>query len=230
MSGSPVAHGGLRPGLRRLSGGLIAYGLIGLVLAVIALGALVWANSRLEAVQARASASVDEITTALERTSVALEDASTTAGSFTGTIDRTVEGVTAAADTITSVRSRLEALEGALRAVSILGATPLGSAADAVGGIATSLEGLDTRLTAIADSLQGNRAALAANATSLARVADSTSAMAARLRSGVVEDSLGDVQAVMTVLCFLLTAWTAVPAVGALIVGVWLRRELTPGV
>jgi hypothetical protein len=88
---------------------------------------------------------------------------------------------------------------------------------------------LDSRLFAIADSLEGNRDALAANATSLGRVADSTAAMAERLRSGVVEDSLADVQAVLMVLLVLMVAWTAVPAVGALLVGVWIRRELAPG-
>ncbi len=45
--------------------------------------------------------------------------------------------------------------------------TPLGTAGDAVGGIANSIEGLDSRLTAIADGLAGNEDALAANATSL---------------------------------------------------------------
>ena len=89
-----------------------------------------------------------------------LEDASTTAESFTGTIDRTVEGVSSAADTIVSVRTNLETLESVLRAVNILGLTPLGPPAEAVGGIANAIEGLDTRLTAIADSLAGNRDSL----------------------------------------------------------------------
>ncbi len=219
-----VSHGGLR----RLSTGLIAYGLIGLLVAGLGLAALAWANGRIETVAGRVATSVDGIATALERTSVALENASTTAETFTGTIDRTVEGVSAAAVTIKDVRTNLETLETAMRAVDILGLTPLGGPANAVGGIAGALEGLDSRLFAISDSLEGNRDALAANATSLSRVADSTAAMAVRLRSGVIEDSLADVQAVMVVMLILLIAWTAVPAVGALFVGVWLRREVAP--
>jgi hypothetical protein len=218
-----------RGGLRRLSTGLVAYGVIGLLIAALGLAALVWANGRIETVAGRVATSVDEIATTLERTAVALENAATTAESFTGTIDRTVEGVASAADTIKGVRSNLETLESAMRAVDILGLTPLGAPAAAVGGIADALEGLDSRLFAIADSLEGNRDALAANATSLGRVADSTAAMADRLRSGVVEDSLADVQAVLMVLLVLMVAWTAVPAVGALLVGVWIRRELAPG-
>ena len=215
-----------RDGLRRLSTGLIAYGIIGLFVAGLGLGALAWVNGRMQDLSERVETSVDGLVTALDRTAVALENASTAAESFTGTIDRTVEGVSSAADTIVSVRTNLETLESVLRAVNILGLTPLGPPAEAVGGIANAIEGLDTRLTAIADSLEGNRDSLAANADSLARVADSTAAMAERLRSGVIEASLDDIQAVIGVILFLLVAWTSVPALGALGVGLWLRREL----
>jgi len=215
-----------RGGLRRLSTGLIAYGIIGLLVAGLGLGALVWVNGRIASVGDRVATSVDEIATTLERTAVALEDASTTADSFTGTIDRTVEGVSAAADTIAGVRSNLETLATVLNAVNILGLTPLGPAADAVGGIASAIEGLDTRLTGIADSLKGNRDALATNAASLGQVAESTAAMAERLRSGAIEASLDDVQAVIGIVLLLMVAWTSVPAFGALGVGIWLRREL----
>jgi hypothetical protein len=215
-----------RDGLRQLSTGLVAYGLVGLLVAAMGLAALVWVNGRLATVGDRVTESVDAIATTLERTAVTLEDASETAESFTGTIDRTVEGVSSAADTIAGVRSNLETLESVLRAVNILGLTPLGPPAEAVGGIANAIEGLDTRLTAIADSLEGNRDALATNAASLARVAESTAAMAERLRSGVIEESLADVQLVVGVILFLMVAWTSVPAVGALGVGLWLRREL----
>ena len=215
-----------RHGLQRLSTGLIAYGLVGLLVAGLGLGALVWVNGRMQGLSERVETSVEGLVTALDRTAVALEDASTTAESFTGTIDRTVEGVSSAADTIVSVRTNLETLESVLRAVNILGLTPLGPPAEAVGGIANAIEGLDTRLTAIAESLAGNRDSLATNADSLARVADSTAAMADRLRSGVIEASLDDVQLVVGVILFLMVAWTSVPALGALGVGLWLRREL----
>jgi hypothetical protein len=110
--------------------------------------------------------------------------------------------------------------------VSILGAQPLSGTADAVGRIDASLEGLDTRLSGIATGLSGNRDALARNATSLGQLGDSVEAMAERLDSGVIEDSLGDIQAVIVVVLLVFTAWSLVPAVGALVAGLWLRREL----
>jgi hypothetical protein len=216
----------LRGGLGRLSRGLIAYGIVGLLVAGLGLGALAWVNGRIATLSDRVETSVDELATTLERTAEALDDASTTAASFTVTLERSAEGISAAADTIAGVRTNLETLEGVLRAVNILGLTPLGPAADAVGGIANTIEGLDTRLSAIADGLEGNQDALETNASSLGRLADSTAAAAERLRSGVIEDSLEDIQVVIAVMLLMFVVWSAVPAVGALAFGLWLRREL----
>lgn len=218
----------LRDGLSRLSRGLIAYGIVGLVVAAIGLGALVYVSGRIDATGQRVAAAMDPLATTLERTATALHDASTTAGTFGVTLDRTEESVAAAADTIIGVRTNLETLRDVLRAVNILGVTPLGPASDAVAGIASSIEGLDSRLTAIAEGLGGNQASLAANATSLGRLGDSTDVLAERLRSGDVEASVEDVRLVIVAMLLLLIALSVVPAVGALVFGAWLRRELEP--
>jgi hypothetical protein len=217
---------GLRGGLRRVSQGLIGYGIVGLVVAAICLIALIWVNGRIGSLRAEIETTVGNLATTMERTANTLHDASTTAQSFTVTVEQSAQAVSSAADTITEVRGGLGSLEAQLRAVSILGAQPLSAPADAVGRIGASLEGLDTRLDAIATGLDGNRDALARNATSLGQLGDSVEAMAARLDSGVVEDSLGDIQMVIVVVLLVFTAWSIVPAVGALVAGLWLRREL----
>ena len=76
----PIA---LRGGLRRLSAGLIAYGLIGLVVAAIAFGALVWVNGRVGSLRSEVETTIAQIATTTDRTSTALSDASTTAETFT---------------------------------------------------------------------------------------------------------------------------------------------------
>jgi hypothetical protein len=217
---------GVGDGLRRLSRGLIAYGIIGVIVAAIGFGALVWVNGRIGAVADRVDVTVGELATTMEHTATVLHDASATATSFTTTLDHTTEALNSAADSIAGVRSNLESLASLFRAVNILGATPLGAAADAVSGIAKAIEGLDTRMSAIADSLQGNRDALAQNAASLGQLGDSTAALAARLRSGVIETSVGDIQLVIAVTLLVFSAWAVVPAVGALVLGIWLRRQL----
>ncbi len=217
---------GLRGGLRRLSRGLIACGLIGLVVAAIGFGGMVWVNGRISSLRGETEANVARLATTMELTATVLRGASTTAESFRATVDQSAQAVSSAAVTATEVRSDLSALEAQLRSVSFLGATPLSSSADAVGRIAASMEGLDTRLSVIADGLKGDRNALAGNATSLGQLGASTEALAARLGSGVEQDSLGDVQLVIAVTLLVFAAWSFVPAVGALVLGVWLRREL----
>jgi len=216
----------LRGGLHRLSRGLIAYGIIGLVVAAIGFGALAWVNVRISTLRGEAETTVARLATTMEFSATVLHGASTTAQSFSATVDQSAQTVSSAAVTITEVRSDLSAFEAQLRSVSILGVTPLSSSADAVGRIVASTEGLDTRLSLIADDLKGNRDALAGNAASLGELGDSTEALAARLGSGVGQDSIGDVQLVIAVTLLVFAAWSFVPAVGALVLGVWLRREL----
>ena len=231
----------LRSGLRRVAQGLIAYGIVGLMVAAICLVALIWVNGKVGGLRTEAETTVGNLATTMDRTAQALHDASTTAQSFTVTVDQSRQGVSSAAgtvtevrsdlissaaDTITEVRTGLESLEAQLRAVSILGAQPLSATADAVGRIHTSIEGLDTRLKAIGTGLEGNRDTLARNATSLGQLGDSVEEMATRLDSGVIEDSLGDIQKVIVVVLLVFAAWSLVPAVGALVGGLWLRREL----
>lgn len=217
---------GLRGGLRRLAQGLIAYGIIGLVVAAVCLVALIWVNGRVGGLRVEAETTVGNLASTMDRTANALHDASTTAQSFTVTVEESAQAVASAAATITEVRTGLASLEAQLRAVSILGAQPLSGTADAVGRIDASLQGLDTRLDGIATGLEGNRDALARNATSLGQLGDSVEATATRLDSGVIEDSLGDIQMVIVIVLLVFTAWSLVPAVGALVGGLWLRREL----
>ncbi len=213
-------------GVRRLSQGLIAYGMVGLVVATIGFGAVVWVNDRISTLRADAEASVARAATTVELAATVLRGASTTAQSFSGTAEQARQAVSAAVVTVSEARSDLSALEAQLRSVSVLGATPLASSADAVGRIAASMDGLESQIPVVADSLKGNRDALARNAAALSELADSTAALAARLGSGVGQDSFGDVQQVIAITLLMFAAWSCVPAVGALGLGAWLRGEL----
>ncbi len=216
----------LRGGLQRLSRGLIAYGIIGLAVAAVGLGATVWVNGRISDLRSEAEMTTARLGATMELAATVLRGASTTATSFSGTVDQAAEAVSAVAPTMTETRSDLSALEAQLRSVNILGATPLSSPADAVGRIAAKMEGLDTQLSLIADSLKGNRDALTANAASLSKLGDSTDAFAARLGPSLGQDAFGEAQQVSAITLLLFATWSFVPAVGALALGVWLRREL----
>jgi hypothetical protein len=188
-------------------------------------------TNRVSRLRGETEATVARLASTMEVAAYVLRGASTTATSFSVTVDQSAQAVSAAAVTITEVRSDPSALEAQLRSVSILGATPLSSPADAVGRIAASKEGLDGRLSAIADSGKGNRDALASNSTALGEFAESTQALDARLGSGVGQKAFGHIQPVSAVTLLAFAAWSFVPAAGALVLGLWLRRELgiTPG-
>lgn len=215
--------------LRRLSRWLIAYGIVGLLVAGIGLGAIVWVNGRIDGVRRDAEATATRLTTTLELAAVVLRGASTTAGSFGGSASETANAVASAAATATEVRADLSALEAQLRSVTFFGATPLSSSADAVGRIATGMTGLDAQLAVVAERLKGNHDALAGNATSLAELAASTDALAASFGPSVGQTSFEDVQHVIAITLLIFAAWSFVPALGALALGAWLRRETTSG-
>jgi hypothetical protein len=212
--------------LHRLSNGLIGYGLVGLAIAIVGLAALLWVGGRVGGLADRTSAQVESIIATLDKTAAALDDAGTSAVSFAVTLERTPPIVRQAADTIGNLQVNLRAVEQQLASFSILGNQPLSEAARLFGQMATDLEGLDTRLDSLAAALDDNKASLLANAESLRALGVEIGGLADDLRTGIVEDSLADVQVIVTVLILVLVAWTAVPAAGALGVGWWLRREL----
>jgi hypothetical protein len=213
-------------GVRRLSQGLMAYGAVGLIVAAIGFGAMVWVDGRITSVRADAAATVARAAATMELTATVLTGASTTVQSFSGTADQTRLAVSAAVVTISEVRSDLAALEAQLRSVNLLGATPLASSADAVARIAASMDGLEAQIPVVADGLAGNRDALARNAAALNALAASTAELADRLGPDAGQDALGDVQQVITLTLLMFAAWAFVPAAGALGLGAWLRGEL----
>jgi hypothetical protein len=215
----------LRRGLRRLSTGLIAYGLIGLALALIGAFALAWVGGRVGAVADRTGEQVESIVSTLDETAIVLSSMGISATSFSGTLERTPPAVRQTAQTVANLRANLILVEGQLGAINILGARPLADAANLFGQMATDLEGLDARLEVIAADLDNNRAALLDNSTRLRSLGTELDGVADNLRGGTIEESLADVQLILTVLSVLLIVWAALPAVGALGLGWWIRRE-----
>lgn len=217
---------GLRGGLRRLSGALIGYGVAGLMVALLGLLALVWVSGRVAALADSVDAEAAQLATTLDRTADTLHDAGSSAVSFAVTLERTPPSVRQAAVTIRNLRPNLQAIEAQLSTISILGTEPLAGPARLFGEMATDLQGLDTRLDLIAGDLETDRDALLANSRSLTAAGDQAAALAERVRSGFIQGGLDDLRAVLVVTVLVFVGWTGVPAVGALLLGIWLRRTL----
>ena len=174
----------LRRGLDRLSRGLIAYGIVALIVAAISFAALIWVNGRIGGLRDEVTSTVGLLATTTQDTASALHDASTTAQTFSDTLGQAAVSLPATSDKIKTLQAGLDSLETTLRSVSLLGAAPLGGAADSVAKISDSLDGIDQQLSLITVAVKANSDALATNAASLGKLADSTQAMATRLGSG----------------------------------------------
>lgn len=229
-----TAGTGLRGGLRRLSTGLIAYGVAGLAVAVLGLVALGWTAGRVSSLADRVEAEVAELATTLDRTADTLDAASVSAVTFAVTLERTPPSVRQAAATIRNLRPNLQAIEAQLSSISILGTQPLAGPARLFGAMASDLQGLDTRLDLIAADLGTDRDALLRNADTLDELGDRTALMAERVRTGFIQGGVEDLRVVLMLTILVFAGWTAVPAIGALALGLWLRRTLvgenSPGV
>jgi methyl-accepting chemotaxis protein len=225
-----IAEARTRSALRRLAIGLIVYGVVGLVVAAIGLAIVVSTAGRLGSLSAELPAEVDRLTGILDRTAVALDEAGATALSFSGTIDRTGPAVRQAATAVRGIVPELRDLERQAGAVSILGSQPLGGIASLFGDIAGELEGLDAQLDGIAEQLSANGGVLKTNATSLAALAGEVRTLSERLApsggTSSAGSSLGDAGQGLGIVLAVLIVLAAVPAAGAVAMGVWLRRLL----
>ena len=137
----------LRRGLHRLSRGLVAYGVIGIVKRVtwwpqlmmgftFGFGALVWVNGRIGGLRTEVTTTIGQIAVTTGDTATALSDASNTAQTFSSTLGQAANALPAMSDRINGLQDSLTSLEATLRSVNILGASPLGGAADSVAKMA----------------------------------------------------------------------------------------------
>ena len=227
---SPERPTTLRVGLRRLSAALLIYGAVGVVLAVFCLVGMLYVGNRVGSLADSTGERVETLVGTVEDTATVLKDAGSTALSFANTLERTPPTVRQAATTVENMRQTLLTIQSQLGQFTILGSRPLGNVADQFGRIASDLEGLDTRLGLIATDLEDNRDKLLENSRSLTALGERLDTVAEDLASGFIEDSLDDVRLLISVIAVLLVVWTALPAIGALIVGAWLQRRTARGV
>jgi hypothetical protein len=217
---------GLRGGLGRLSTGLIAYGVAGLAVAFLGLVTLGWSAGRIAALADTVDAEVTHLATTLDRTADTLDAAAGSAVTFAVTLERTPPSVRQAAATIRNLQPNLRSIESQLSSISILGNQPFAGPARLFGEMASDLQGLDSRLDRIADDLGTDRDALLRNADSLEELSDRTTVMAERVRTGFLQGGVEDLRIVLVLTILVFVGWTAVPAIGALALGLWLRQTL----
>lgn len=228
MSDEAHAAAEWRRGLLRLANALIVYGVIGLLAAAIGFAALISASSRIGSLGERIVSEAVSLDAIVVLTADVLDDAATTAGSFGPTVEQTAVTVSEAAGAIRDIEPRLRDLETQANAIEIFGQRPVAPLGQLFGQIATDVSGLDEQLDGIATEMGQNEAALTANAESLAALADLVRAYKGRLEPAAIDAGIDDARRLLLIALALFIGWTAVPALGSLVVGRWMRRLVEP--
>ena len=218
------AAGEWRRGLERLATALIVYGVIGLIAAAIGFTTLVAASGRIGSLGDRIVSEAVSLDAIIVRTADVLDDAATTAASFGPTVAQTARTVQDAAGAVRDIEPRLRDLQTQANAIEIFGSRPVAPLGQLFGQIAGDISGLDEQLDGIATELGRNEAALTANATSLGALADIVRAYTGRLKPEAIDTGIDEARRLLLFTLALFIGWTAVPAVGSLIVGRWMRQ------
>ena len=213
-----------RRGLRRLADGLVVYGVIGLIAAAIGFAALIAASGKIGSLGDRIVSEAVSVDAIIVRTADVLDDAAATAASLGPTVAQTSTAVRDAAAAVRDIGPRLRDLETQANAIEIFGSRPVAPLGQLFGQIAGDISGLDVQLDGIATEMGRNEAALAANAKSLGSLADLVRTYTGRVKPEAIDAGIGEARGLLLFTLALFIGWTAVPAVGALIVGRWMRQ------
>ena len=213
---------------RRLGTSMLAFGIVGLVLAGIVAGALVAGGIAARNLDDRIAAGQDRIAAALTRLTLTMDGVATSIDNASATLGTSRDGVAHAADVLGQMADTSDELASALN-VTILGQQPFT-------GAVAKLNDLSSKVR----TFQGDAAKLAVNLDTNATDVTQMAGQVRQLRSEV-----GDLAAAVAgfsntreivslavggiVLGGLLTAWIAVLAAGVAWAGWRLRRAVPPG-
>jgi hypothetical protein len=187
--------------------GLIAYGILGLVLALVGVTFGMEAGGRIE----RLAAASDGTLAAAARSTRAAADSFASVDTSLGDAE---ESAGQAATLAAEASATLDALSAAMN-LSIFGSQPLAPLADEFSTSADQAEELAGTLSNVGGSLSDTRADAAVIGVELAGLGEELDA----LREATPTDPIP-----VRGLVALLVAWLALPAVGALIAGLTLLR------
>ena len=212
--------------LKTLSNGLVVYGVIGIVLTIVLLGATATIGSRLESLSTRLTDRLETISATIDKTATTLETAGSTSGSFSSTIQQGATTIGQVNATLGEVVTAVHEIQAAASTLSILGQNPLASLSARFGTVATQLETLQSKVGELGGNLGDNQSKLSELGSRTTELATQLRLVSQVLSSGEIEDSLNEIVSVVRLALGLLAVWFAVPAIAALAFGIWIRRQL----
>ena len=206
---------------RRLGNGLVAFGVIGLILTTImtiawltGLLAIRDLDERLEADRQSTAAALADAATLMATSATALRSSADSLGSVGATLDDTARLLDSMSSTTADLADSLE--------VTILGQQPFADLAASFDAVSVDLERVSRDTALLVDQVGQVRPDIQSAAVELRAVEASVSALAVRVSDfGAVEDLVALVRG-YGLLSALISAWLAILAAGCL----WAGRQL----
>jgi len=205
--------------LRGIAMGLIAYGVIGLVIIVVAMLVTVGAFARIETLSQSVGAP-------LRSTARTVGDASGAFGRFAVSLD---EAQRSSQDAAALARESADTMGGLADAMSvtIFGAQPLARAAEGFRDVSVQLDGLGEDLETVGEALGHNIADVQQAGRNLRDVREELDTLLAQFgdsADGTDAAPQGGGTRLASVALYALLAWLAVPAIASLVLGLTVLR------
>jgi ABC-type transporter Mla subunit MlaD len=212
-----------RSSRQRVGAALIAYGVVGTLLAILVAGAGLYGAVRLDDALARIEAERAELASTVAAAADAL-------ASVTATLEASrpaIDGLTGLTGQLATVARDIGTSADDLAArmdVTVLGFQPFAGLGEQMRGIGGQVNGVATELEAMAPAVGAVAQGTAGIGASLVTLQARLDAVSQRIEAMGPFDQTGRILAIGLVLVVLLCLWLAIPAVTAIFVGRRLRR------
>jgi tetrahydromethanopterin S-methyltransferase subunit B len=207
----------------RLANGLIAYGAIGIALAIGAIVAVFWLDGAFGETQRDVAAQVDQLEATIDQTATSLRDTADSVDGFRTTFESTATGLGQMGEVTTRLAGVVDDLATFFATIK-----PFVGSVPALDGVSEQLVGLEPSLVRIAGDLTTNRDQLGETSASLRDLAAQLDEVETTLASGVIDERVGQGFDFLRAAIIALTIWLALPAIAAFLIGIWLRRAVAP--
>lgn len=213
---------GIHP--RRLGAALLAFGAVGVALAIVGSLVLTVAAVSTAGLNDRLEGSRVELVASLEHAQAAIGHAADTTENIGSTLDQTQATLATSSQTLTTLADASETLGSALLAISILGSQPFAAAGQQFKSLASQVRAYADHAAGLSASLQQNVQDTQTTATDLRNLQASLGDVATKLE-GMEVGTITTALLLGLLLMLALTVWLAVGAVGVAVVGYRIRRR-----
>ncbi len=208
---------------RRLATGLTAYGVIGIALSVAAILVAFWLDGAFGETQEDVTSQIAQLEVTIDKTATSLRDTADSLAGFGTTFESTSAGLVQMGEVTTRLAVVIDDLAAFFATIE-----PLVGSVPALDGVSDQLTGLEQSLGAVAADLTANRGQLGTTGASLRDLAAQLDEVETTLATGVIDERVGQGFDFLRAAIIALTVWFALPALAALLIGIWLRRAVAP--